>query len=355
MISDSQHVEVLVSPRESRESRWGPPRLVSGWYALGLSRQLKRGMIWKRRLHGRELVVARFESGRIAAFDPFCPHLGAHLGHSGHVEGDTIRCAFHGFRFDCDGRCVGTAYDRPPPRGPALTSWPIDEIGGVVVAWAGASGDSPAWSVPSLDMSGWSPWKMSRHQVAGHPQETTENSVDLGHFSTVHGYSDVYQTKPLQMEGPHLTIAYHMTRPLRLRSFRLSAVSTFYDIDVWGLGWSRVEVQVERPPMRVRFLVLATQVDRGAVDLRLAVSMPLKRGVGGDSTSASRLPPALWAVLVVPPVSYAYNRDVSQDFSIWRHKHYVPNPALAAGDGPIMPYRRWARQFYGRDGAEGGE
>lgn len=28
------------------------------------------------------------------------------------------------------------------------------------------------------------------------------------------------------------------------------------------------------------------------------------------------------------------------------HKRFVARPALAAGDGPSMVYRRWARQFY---------
>jgi hypothetical protein len=39
-------------------------------------------------------------------------------------------------------------------------------------------------------------------------------------------------------------------------------------------------------------------------------------------------------------------RDLLQDFPVWENKAYLERPRLAEGDGPIMRYRRWARQFY---------
>ena len=41
-----------------------------------------------------------------------------------------------------------------------------------------------------------------------------------------------------------------------------------------------------------------------------------------------------------------FEHDVGQDFAIWEHKRHMHRPALADGDGPIGPYRRWVRQFY---------
>ena len=35
-----------------------------------------------------------------------------------------------------------------------------------------------------------------------------------------------------------------------------------------------------------------------------------------------------------------------QDIPIWESKAYYEHPMLTSGDGPIMPFRRWARQFY---------
>ena len=38
--------------------------------------------------------------------------------------------------------------------------------------------------------------------------------------------------------------------------------------------------------------------------------------------------------------------EVQQDIPIWEHKRYVPTPALASSEQPIMQFRRWFAQFY---------
>jgi hypothetical protein len=39
-------------------------------------------------------------------------------------------------------------------------------------------------------------------------------------------------------------------------------------------------------------------------------------------------------------------KTIEQDIPIWENKVYRHDPMLCDGDGPIMQYRRWARQFY---------
>src|SRR5688572_18786269 len=80
----------------------------SGWFMLALSSELPIGKVLTKRLAGRDVVLFRTESGRAAAVDPYCPHMGAHFGHGGCVKGETLVCPFHAFRFATDGKCVGT-------------------------------------------------------------------------------------------------------------------------------------------------------------------------------------------------------------------------------------------------------
>ncbi len=40
------------------------------------------------------------------------------------------------------------------------------------------------------------------------------------------------------------------------------------------------------------------------------------------------------------------HQRTAEDVEMWETKAYVPRPALAHGDGPIMQYRRWCEQFY---------
>ena len=39
-------------------------------------------------------------------------------------------------------------------------------------------------------------------------------------------------------------------------------------------------------------------------------------------------------------------RQMEEDIVIFDHKVWVDPPALAPDDGPIVRFRRWARQFY---------
>ena len=54
---------------------------------------------------GEELVAYRDTTGEVVVLDAFCPHHGAHLGYEAHVEADCIRCPFHHFYFNSEGKC----------------------------------------------------------------------------------------------------------------------------------------------------------------------------------------------------------------------------------------------------------
>jgi nitrite reductase/ring-hydroxylating ferredoxin subunit len=81
-----------------------------GWFAACFSSELPPGSVLSRKLCDRDVIVFRTEAGVPAIVDAHCPHMGAHMGVGGRVEGEAIRCPFHGFRFAPDGACVSTPY-----------------------------------------------------------------------------------------------------------------------------------------------------------------------------------------------------------------------------------------------------
>lgn len=292
-----------------------------------------------RTLAGEALVLYRTASGEARAVEAFCPHLGAHIGHCGAVRGEAIRCGFHGFSFDGTGACVSTEYGARVPPKARLRTWHVRERGGVVLVWRGAR-ETPAWEVPALDLDGWSPMRVQRWSLRGHPQETTENSVDLGHFTAVHGYTDVATVSPARVEGHHLSARYAMRRGVGVFARLGLRLRIEFEVHVYGLGFSVVNAHMKALGLRTRQLVLATPTDEGRIDLRIAMSVPTPwRGPLGRTLAG-----ALSRVLMV-----MYRNDVAQDFRVWEHKRYVARPALAEGDGPVGVYRRWARQFYARE------
>lgn len=311
-------------------SRFPFPGIPAGWYVVAVSDELRPGALLARRYFDRELVIYRTGSGSVRVADAFCPHLGAHLGKVGHVEGDQLRCGFHGFRYDEAGVCVATAYDGPPPAEARLPHARVEEQNGLVLAWYDPLGRDPGWRVPVLDERGWNRIRWSRYGIDTTPQETTENSVDLGHFTQLHGFVEGWITRPIQTDGAHLSIAYCAVKPVGP-----ARLEVHYDVKVSGLGYSQVDVRIPALRLDIRVFVLPVPIGPERVDLVLGASTTTNLG------PASRL---------VRRIAHSVLcGEVERDLDVWNHKIYVHPPALAKGDGPIGLYRRWAGQFYAAD------
>ena len=59
------------------------------------------------RLLGESLVLFRDDKGRYGLIERACPHRGTDLAY-GRLENGGLRCAFHGWLFDIDGKCLET-------------------------------------------------------------------------------------------------------------------------------------------------------------------------------------------------------------------------------------------------------
>lgn len=99
---------------------------------------------------GQDMVLFRDETGRLGLVDRDCPHRGADLAF-GRLEGGGIRCLFHGWLFDVNGKCLETPAE---PAGSrfceriTLQSYPVREQGGIIFGYLGG-GEPPAF--PALD------------------------------------------------------------------------------------------------------------------------------------------------------------------------------------------------------------
>lgn len=322
----------------------------SSWYAVAFTDELRPGAVLARTVAGRDLVVFRTRSGAVSALDAYCPHLGAHLGIGGTVEGETLRCPFHAFRFDTGGVCVATGYGTKPPPTARARVWPLREVNGVVFVYYGGEDDEqavqPAWEPPALAGAGWTPLIHQTFDIHDHPQETVENSVDLGHFAIVHGYSDMTLTDDMVTDGPHFHIAYTARRPMPWLKWLGARVPFAFDIDIYGMGCSVVTINVERFSIAARLFVLATPTVHERINLALALSVRKITDAGRIHPLARLAPRTLLERVIARTIHQSVIADARQDFVIWENKRHIQPPALAQGDGPIGPFRIWARQFY---------
>jgi phenylpropionate dioxygenase-like ring-hydroxylating dioxygenase large terminal subunit len=88
-----------------------------GLFVILFSDELAPGQVAPMRYLARDFVLFRTETGAPRVLDAFCPHLGAHLGHGGVVEGEELRCPFHAWKFNGTGECSEVPYAKKiPPR-----------------------------------------------------------------------------------------------------------------------------------------------------------------------------------------------------------------------------------------------
>lgn len=96
-----------------------------------------------------DLVLFRDDRDRLGLIGRACPHRGTDLSY-GRVEDGGLRCLYHGWIFDIDGKCLDQPAE-PPARKFCdrlkHTAYPVREVGGVVFAYMG-EGEPPA--IPPL-------------------------------------------------------------------------------------------------------------------------------------------------------------------------------------------------------------
>ncbi len=316
----------------------------TGWFLACFSDELKAGQVKELKFMGNDLVAFRTESGQACVTDAFCPHMGAHFAYGGKIEGETIRCPFHGFCFDTEGACVKTGYDTKPPRKARLRTWRVHEFNGLIMVYHHQYGEPPAWDIPPLDDEDWSPLVHHGWVVEANPYDTAENAVDFGHFSIVHGYEETKIIEPLQLDGPLLKAKYGMDRNAGVFARRENLTAEF-EITKYGLGYSVVEVEVAEFGLRSRHFVFPAAVDDKTTNLRIAISLHRVEHPEKINPLLRLMPRAWLHKLILSASMRGYKSDVAQDFEIWRNKIRVENPPLAEGDGPIIQFRKWTQQF----------
>ena len=95
------------------EAAPAPTRFARGWHCLGLAKDFKDGKPHLVEAFGTKIVVFQGESGALSAINAYCPHMGADLSR-GRVEGDSLACPFHDWRWNGEGKCTAIPYAEPP-------------------------------------------------------------------------------------------------------------------------------------------------------------------------------------------------------------------------------------------------
>jgi hypothetical protein len=216
----------------------------------------------------------------------------------------------------------------------------VREVNGIIMGYYHADGQEPDWEPPTLpeyESGDWSPFTIGlRGNVRTHPQELMENGIDTAHLGFLHRRR-VRTLRTVSLEFERYRVVHH-------------GIQTFTHPVLDWLGLSLPPHKLTLTMHGLSILVAQLHVPWLGIDL---VTLITFRPIDGEFTEVAALAVIReWRSatisrfvkdLVVKQVAYAF----SQDVWILERKMYREAPVLGKGDGSIMRFRRWSRQFYG--------
>lgn len=295
------------------------------WYAIEYIDRLKPGSVATYTVCDREVVLFRTSAGRVAAVDPYCPHLGAHLG-QGDIVGELLECPFHGWRFDRTGQVTGDALvDRS---GCHLTTWRIAEANGQIYVWYSPDGVEPTYQPTDFNDGTWGrPVGRRRWLVRAELSDIFENAVDPLHFEKVHKIGRPTCSKVHAAAG---TVAIEADQEFHAKVFGRTADSF-------------LRMRLHDPG------TISSVISRVGSEQQLTISSLVP--VGPDHVlfrfeiRARREAPVVSRWFLPHVIAILSAQQLKRDMAIWALRRRPEICAYTSADADIVAVRRWLLSF----------
>lgn len=171
-----------------------------GWFMIAEATELDDGPIGVR-FFANDFALYRGESGKVVLLDAYCAHMGTHIAESKsasivinneQIEGDSIRCPYHGWRYNAAGQVDDIPYfDGPCPKAGAIKTYTVVERYGAIFMWHSPEGLEPDHQLPEVPVWDDPQWVNGTYDHLGelemHPQEILDNMADAHHLGPTHG------------------------------------------------------------------------------------------------------------------------------------------------------------------------
>ena len=124
------------------------------WHPVFRAKDLPPGRVRPLKILGEQFTLYRGASGKAYVADFRCAHRGTQLS-LGWVEEDSLRCRYHGWKYDAAGKCIEQPGDEhDPARKIAIRSYPTIEYVGLIFAYLGEGVAPPFPRYLDLDNPG---------------------------------------------------------------------------------------------------------------------------------------------------------------------------------------------------------
>ncbi|MCZ6831015.1 MAG: Rieske 2Fe-2S domain-containing protein [Gammaproteobacteria bacterium] len=322
---------------KSADYSLGPAVFPRGWFIVAESSELDSGPLAVR-FFGQDFALYRGESGIPVMLDAYCAHMGTHIAASTsamivqngkQIEGDSIRCPYHGWRYGPDGQLNDIPYhDGPCPKSAALKSWPVRDVMGCVMMWHDPEGGEPDYEPPCLqewDDPTWVRWELDHlGEIEIHGQEILDNMADAQHLGPTHGAPCEYFEN--EIDG-HLCIQ-------RQGGFH-QGYDAMLTTTTWYTGPGILLSKQEFGEVLTFELIANTPVDDGVSKVWHAAL-----------AQAQTVPHSEEDIANAKDIQAGALQAFAADFDVWRHKRSAIRIMQMPNDGPFKMVRKWFAQFY---------
>lgn len=160
------------------------------WYVAGWGEEFATTKLVGRTIVGLPIVLWRTEGGHVVALEGRCCHKRMPLAAGKLLTDGTLECAYHGLRFNDEGRCVKipSQPNATIPTRAKVRPYSVREQDGLVWVWMGTEspGERRPPRVPEMKSSEWECIHQPLHQVAANYLLLIENLLDISHFYPLH-------------------------------------------------------------------------------------------------------------------------------------------------------------------------
>ncbi len=151
------------------------------------------------RIMSEDFALYRGQSGKATLVEARCAHRGAKLS-IGWVEGDTIKCAYHGWSYDATGQCVSQpAEPRPFCDQVKVRTYPTREYLGLIFAYLGEGEPPPFPRSPEFENDKYLTVLTVDTWPANYWTQL-ENSIDYAHTEFLHWHFNFKTPKKIEVD-----------------------------------------------------------------------------------------------------------------------------------------------------------
>jgi phenylpropionate dioxygenase-like ring-hydroxylating dioxygenase large terminal subunit len=161
------------------------------WYLACLLDELDRKNPLSKKICGEDMVIFKTATANIGVIENRCCHRNVNLS-LGYVKGESIKCGYHGWEYDCSGRCVlipSLPSEARLPASARVKSLPVEIKYKCAWVWIGEQTLADAALIPPMPEMDTYPMVYNYHTLNAELRLVAESLFDAYHINHVHRHS----------------------------------------------------------------------------------------------------------------------------------------------------------------------